>query len=146
MCTWFCSAMTRRFGDDDPDAFPAVYRLPVVRSIRLSDLSGIDLSIPFQFLSVTDRELSLVCPTERVPAATVEREDGWRAFRIAGQLDFSLVGVISAITTLLASRKIGVFVVSTFETDYVLVKQEHQEAALSLLSDAGHDVEREPLR
>ena len=64
---------------------------------RLADASEIDLKKDFYFLSRTDEELSLVCRTEDTPANTAERDDGWRAFRIEGVLDFSLIGILSKI-------------------------------------------------
>ncbi|MBQ3866026.1 MAG: ACT domain-containing protein [Clostridia bacterium] len=93
----------------------------------------------FVFIGKTDRERSLVCETSRVPADALTREDGWRAFRVAGQLDFSLVGILSKITSSLAAAGIGVFAVSTFDTDYVLVKEQDLENALSALCAAGYE-------
>ena len=63
---------------------------------RLPSTDGIDLSAGFYFIGRTDEEISLVCRTEYVPENTEKREDGWRAFRIEGTLDFSLVGILSA--------------------------------------------------
>ena len=57
---------------------------------KLEDCSGVDLNTPWCFFSRTDEEISLVCPTARVPGNTLVREDGWRAFRVQGVLDFSL--------------------------------------------------------
>ena len=92
------------------------------------------------FIGKTDEELSLVCPTDCVPAHTVEREDGWRCFRIRGVLDFSLIGILAKISAILAENRIGIFVVSTFNTDYVLVKAEQFDRAMGLLADAGYAV------
>ena len=66
---------------------PLKYRFSVC---KVMDYSGIDLMKPFCFTGTTDEENSLVCPEETVPDNTTERDDGWRAFRIIGQLDFSL--------------------------------------------------------
>jgi hypothetical protein len=66
------------------------------------------------------------------------REDGWRAFRIVGTLDFSLVGVIAKISSLLSESGIPVFVVSTYNTDYVLVKKENEIKALAVFNQAGY--------
>ncbi|MBE6997401.1 MAG: ACT domain-containing protein, partial [Ruminococcaceae bacterium] len=76
-----------------------------------ADVSALDLSRPFYFIGRTDEELSLVCPTEDVPAATTAREDGWRGFRIEGTLDFSLVGILSKLSAVLAENGIGLFAV-----------------------------------
>ena len=94
---------------------------------------------PF-FLSITDSEISLVCPTGSAPAETSSREDGWRCFRVAGKLDFSLTGILSKISGALAARGIPVFAVSTYDTDYVLVKEENLGAALAALADEGFGI------
>lgn len=107
---------------------------------RIPDLSGFDPSRSFFFLSRTDDEISLVCRTEDVPAVTSHREDGWRAFRVAGPLDFSLTGILSRISGTLADNGIGIFAVSTYDTDYILVKKENYGRALQLLEDAGWSV------
>ena len=57
-----------------------------------------------------------------MPKMTIEREDGWRGFRIQGILDFSLIGILSKLSGILADNKIGIFAISTFNTDYILVK------------------------
>lgn len=91
------------------------------------------------FFARTDAELSLVCPTASVPAALVTaREDGWRAFRICGQLDFSLIGILSRVSTALAEAGVGIFAVSTYDTDYVLFKKEKLSAVRETLSRLGN--------
>lgn len=100
----------------------------------------IDLSKEFYFIGKTDEELSLVCETKDTPANTTEREDGWRGFRIQGVLDFSLIGILSKIATVLADNKVGIFAVSTYNTDYILVKEEQFNAALTALEAAGYIV------
>ena len=92
------------------------------------------------FTGSTDVERSLVCPTTAVPDNTVSREDGWRAFRIVGQLDFSLVGVLSSVTSALAAEGIPVFAVSTFDTDYVLVRSRDLSDAADALRGSGFEV------
>ena len=89
---------------------------------KVTDISDIDLSSDFFFIGKTDEELSLVCKTEDTPQYTTERDDGWRGFRIQGVLDFSLIGILSKLSGILAEHKIGIFVVSTYNTDYILVK------------------------
>ena len=91
---------------------------------RVKDYSQTDLQDEFCFTGKTDEECSLVCRTEYVPGNTVERDDGWRAFRIQGILDFSLIGILSRITGLLADHQIGIFAISTYNTDYILTKKE----------------------
>ncbi len=105
-----------------------------------ADLGNLDMTSGFWFLGKTDQELSLVCETSSVPENTEEREDGFLAFRIEGVLDFSLIGILSNISTVLADHEIGIFAVSTFNTDYILVKKENYEKALERLADAGYTV------
>ena len=69
-------------------------------------------------------------------------EDGWRAFRIQGELDFSLIGILAGISAVLAENKIGIFVVSTYNTDYVLTKADDFERALGLLESRGYGIAR----
>lgn len=101
---------------------------------KVADIREINTASDFYFIGKTDEELSLVCRTEDVPSRTVERDDGWKAFRIQGILDFSLIGVLSRLSGILAAHKIGIFAVSTFNTDYMLVKKEQFEKALAVLA------------
>lgn len=107
---------------------------------KVEDYALVDLSAPFTFTGATDEENSLVCPSSCVPANALEREDGWRALRIEGTLDFSLVGILAPLATLLANAHIGIFAISTFNTDYVLVKDADFAQACILLADAGYSV------
>lgn len=107
---------------------------------KVADYTLVDLNAEFTFTGKTDEENSLVCPTSKVPANTTEREDGWKAFRIQGVLDFSLIGILSKISGILAENKIGIFAISTFNTDYVLTKAENYERAISVLSEAGYTI------
>ena len=104
---------------------------------QVSDLSGVDLASEFCFTGKTDEEFSLVCKKEDVPKNTLAREDGWCMFRIEGVLEFSQIGIIAKISGLLSEEKIPIFVVSTFNTDYFLVKKEHAENALCILRQTG---------
>ncbi len=107
---------------------------------KVTDVSNINLDADFYFIGKTDEELSLVCETEDVPLKTIERDDGWRGFRIQGVLDFSLVGILSKLSGILAEHKIGIFAISTYNTDYILVKEENFELALSVLASKGYTV------
>jgi len=106
------------------------------------NLSQIKWEEDYFFIGKTDEELSLVCSTESVPDNTLSRDDGWKAFRIQGVLDFSLIGILSRITTLLADNKIGVFAISTYNTDYILTKKENFEDTLRVLSDNGYIIKK----
>lgn len=97
----------------------------------------LDLNNDFYFIAKTGEELSLVCKTSDVPDSVIEREDGWKAFKIQGILDFSLIGILSQITGILAKNDIGVFAVSTFNTDYVLVKKENFRKTEKVFKAAG---------
>ena len=107
---------------------------------KVSEVPEALLKEEFCFIGKTDEELSLVCETDKVPEGTLAREDGWRAFRIEGILDFSLIGILAPIADLLAENRIGIFAVSTYNTDYILVKQENFDRALSLLAEKGYRV------
>ena len=115
--------------------------LPMPFSVcQVKDFSAVDWHTPFCFTACTDEECSLVCPTAAVPQETLKREDGWRAFRIEGVLDFSLIGILARISGILAERSIGIFVVSTYNTDYVLVKEQQLEKALEVLRKNGYTI------
>ena len=107
---------------------------------KVEDVSDIETSSDFYFIGKTDEELSLVCKTEDTPEKTVERDDGWRGFRIQGVLDFSLIGILSKISGILAEHRVGIFAVSTYNTDYILVKEENFEKALEALSAEGYTI------
>ena len=93
------------------------------------------------FLSVTRtaEELSIVSPEDAVPPGTAAR-GGWKAWRVAGTLDFSLTGVLASIAEPLARAGVSIFAVSTFDTDYILVPEARVADAATALSAAGHRV------
>lgn len=107
---------------------------------KLSKINNINFISEFCFIGKTDEEISLVCKTEDTPADTIERDDNWRGFRIEGVLDFSLIGILSKLSAVLAENKIGIFAVSTYNTDYIFVKSENFSRALKALTDAGYTV------
>ena len=107
---------------------------------KVTDYSYVDIEQPFVFIGCTDEEKSLVCPYELVPDNTTHREDGWVGFRICGELEFSLIGVLAGISKVLAENKVGIFVISTYNTDYILVKEENFEKAVRALRGAGYGV------
>ncbi|WP_438785568.1 ACT domain-containing protein [Enterococcus sp. DIV0421] len=88
----------------------------------------------------TDEENSLVCITNEVPPNVIQREDDWKAFRIQGVLDFSLIGVLSKIASILADNDVSIFSVSTYNTDYILIKKENYQKAIKTLSNAGYEI------
>ena len=107
---------------------------------KVGALADINMTAGFFFIGKTEEELSLVCRTEDVPPQTIARDDGWKGFRIQGILDFSLIGILSKLSGILADNGIGIFAVSTFNTDYILVKAEYFEKALSVLSTEGYTI------
>ena len=116
-------------------------KLPYTLTVcKLDSAESINLNEDFYFIGKTDEELSLVCRTESTPANTTAREDGWRGFRIEGTLDFSLIGILFPIAAILAENKIGIFAVSTYNTDYVRVKEENFDKAMTALGAAGYEI------
>ncbi|MGN0708914.1 MAG: ACT domain-containing protein [Anaerovoracaceae bacterium] len=107
---------------------------------KVASEKDLDLDQDFYFIGKTDEEISLVCETAKTPGNTVEREDGWKAFRIQGVLDFSLIGILSKISGLLAENHIGIFAVSTYNTDYILVNRDSFDKAMTVLSENGYEV------
>jgi hypothetical protein len=99
----------------------------------------------FFALSRTATEVSFVCPAEAAPAEA-HCNTGWRCMRIDGLLPFNLTGILASLLVPLANANVPVFVFSTFDTDYIMVKEEDVEKAIAALAAVGHRVidEREP--
>jgi Uncharacterized conserved protein len=106
---------------------------------KVASVSRIPFHEDFVFVGKTDKELSLVCRTPSAPQDCTEREDGWRAFRVEEKMDFSLVGILSGISASLAAAGISIFAVSTFDADYILVKEEKLAQAVVALEAAGYE-------
>lgn len=96
----------------------------------------------FYFIGRTERELSIVCPERKVIDSQLS-EPGWRAFRVRGQLDFGLTGVLAGISASLADAGVSIFALSTFETDIILIKQDKLDAAVKALSESGYTVQED---
>ena len=79
-------------------------------------------------------------PEALVPGNTIERDDGWKSFRIIGQMDFSLIGILARISKILAESGVGIFAISTYNTDYILTKAENFEKAINVLRDSGYGI------
>ncbi len=105
---------------------------------KVHDYSLVNPNDEFCFTGSTEEEKSFVCITERVPENCIIREDGWKAFRIQGVLDFSLIGILSKIATILADNGIGIFAVSTYNTDYIFTKSADFQRAVDLLEGSGY--------
>lgn len=119
--------------------FVLVEHLAVCRLSPDSVIPAGTTDAEFFSLTRTPEELSIVCPESLAPADTV-CERGWRALGLEGPLDFSLVGVLATITSSLAEAGVSVLAISTYDTDYVLVRDEALESAISTLRRAGHEV------
>ena len=98
----------------------------------------IDFTRDFIFLSKTDDEISLVCESAYAPDNAVISEPDWKALKISGILDFGLTGVIAKISGLLAEANISVFVISTYNTDYILLKSANFDNGVKILADNGY--------
>lgn len=107
---------------------------------QVEDYSQVNLENPFVFTGATDDEKSLVCPIALVPANALTVDKTWSAFRIEGVLDFSLIGILSKISSLLAENNIGIFAISTYNTDYILTKTTDFQSALRVLEEAGYQI------
>lgn len=105
---------------------------------QVEDYSLVNLNSEYSFIGKTDEEKSLVCITDEVPANVIQQDDGWKAFRIQGVLNFSLIGILAKIAAALADNGISIFVVSTYNTDYVLMKKENYQKALDVLKALGY--------
>ncbi|WP_302925389.1 ACT domain-containing protein [Holdemania filiformis] len=106
---------------------------------QVEDYSLVNLDSKYSFIGKTDEEKSLVCITGEVPSNVIQRDDGWKAFSIKGVLDFSLVGILAKIATILADNNISIFAVSTYNTDYVLIKKENYQRGLEILKSMGYE-------
>ena len=108
---------------------------------KVKDYSLVDLGAEYCFIGRTDEEDSRVCATSDVPSNVVERDDGWKGFRIqGGVLDFSLIGILTGIAEILAENGISIFAISTYNTDYVLMKKESYQKALDILGRTGYEI------
>jgi hypothetical protein len=107
---------------------------------KIKDVKDVDFTDEFVFVGKTDEELSLVCRSENVPQERIAIERGWRGFRVQGELDFSLIGILSRLSGILSENGISIFAISTFNTDYILVKEERLDDAVGALRKNGYDV------
>ena len=107
---------------------------------QVEDYSLVNLDSEYSFIAKTEEERSLVCITKEVPSNVIRRDDGWKAFCVQGVLDFSLIGILSKISTILAEHGISIFAVSTYNTDYILIKDTNYEKALEVLKSSGYQI------
>lgn len=107
---------------------------------KVKDITKINFDSKYVFVGKTDEEISVVCEEKNIPENTTSIEKDWKMLKIEGVLDFSLIGILSKISTILANEKIGIFVVSTYNTDYILVKKENLEKAVEALTKENYFV------
>lgn len=119
------------------DEFLAICRLSPDEALPAWAMVG-----GFCSITRTSEELSIVCPDDRRIPEGIRCERGWRVIRVAGTQPFALTGVLSSVLEPLARAGISIFAISTFDTDYVLVKSESLEAAIVTLREAGHSIEQ----
>lgn len=103
------------------------------------EVPGWVMGAPFFSVTRTQDELSIVCPEEYVPGG-VSQERGWRALKLEGPFDLSIVGILSSVAAPLAEAGASIFAVSTFDTDYALVREGQLDLAVDTLREAGHMV------
>ena len=107
---------------------------------KIDDVSQADIQSDFFFLAKTDSEISLVCKEFDAPKESVSVDRVWRGLRIVGTLDFSLVGILADISSVLAKAGAPIFAVSTYDTDYILIKQDYLDKALTALEESGYKI------
>lgn len=105
---------------------------------KIADIANINRLKQYMFLAISDEEVSLICPEDNVPENVLVRENGWRCFRFDGVLDFSLVGVLAKVLTLLADAGIQILAVSTYNTDYIFTKEDVFDDAIIVLKKEGY--------
>ena len=111
--------------------------LSIARLQATEDIPSWATQSPFFCITRTSDELSIVASEEVIPS-DIQQEKGWRALKLHGPIAFSEVGVLNSLTKPLAEAGISIFAISTFDTDYVLVKEENLSRAIDVLSSAGH--------
>lgn len=107
---------------------------------KVSSLNNINLNEEFVFVSKTDKEISVVYRSDYNIENVLITEKNWKLFRIDANLDFSLIGIISKLANILKENDIPIFVISTFDTDYFLVKEIYFKKTVELLKDNNYDV------
>ena len=95
----------------------------------------------FFSITKTEDEISVVMLQDKI-SNDVKAEKDWRILKVEGTLDFSLIGILAKISGILAKNSISIFVISTFNTDYILVKEEKIEKAMTVLSKEGYEISK----
>ena len=114
-------------------------RLSVCRLDARAEVPAWTAGASFFSVTRTEDELSVVCPEAEVPEGIIH-EKGWRALKLEGPFEFSMVGILSSVAAPLAEAGVSIFAVSTFDTDYVLVREGQLDLAVDALHEHGHEV------
>ena len=114
-------------------------QLSVCRLERDSDIPLWAIESKFFSITKTSDELSIVSSEENTPIG-VKCEKGWRGLKIEGPLDFGLIGILSEISSILAVEKISIFAISTYDTDYILLKSNQLDNAIKALESKGYEI------
>jgi hypothetical protein len=117
-------------------------RLAICRLSPNDALPSWALNGVFWSILRSSTELSIVCPQEIIPQG-IEYESGWRAFKVAGTIPFELTGILVSIASPIAEAGISIFAISSYNTDYVLVKEDNLVKAMNILTTAGHNFEKD---
>jgi hypothetical protein len=118
------------------------HRMAVCRFEPTAPLPGWIGETDFYSFTRTEAELTIVCPETQLAPGTTS-ETGWRCFKVQGLLDFAEIGIILSLTQPLAENGVAVFVISTFDTDYFMVKEKDLAKAIDALTAKGHQVLKE---
>jgi len=107
---------------------------------KIKDIKSLDLDQDFLFIAKTDEEISVVCDKDYKIDNFTEESKYWRALRVDECLDFNLIGIIKNISTVLANNNIPIFAISTFNTDYILVKEENFNKTINVLLKNNYEI------
>lgn len=105
---------------------------------KTENLNNIDFNNEYVFVSKTDEEISIICDKKLLPQNTTTCDYDWKCFKIEGQLDFSLIGILYSILKILADNSISILAVSTYNTDYIFVKKQNISLAKEALTVQGY--------
>lgn len=108
---------------------------------QVRNLSCVNYRDDIFFIAKTDKEMSVVCKTSFVPGNASARSDGWKMITVDEKLDFSAIGIIANISRIMAENQISVIVQSTYDTDYIMIKEQHLIIAIRALSEAGYQID-----
>ena len=127
-------------------ALPKIVLSVLLETFTIHKLSP-DASIPEEILksnyysvSKTENELSLIC-SEVIEVQSLQSSNGWKCIKVAGPLDFNLTGILAGISDIIAKENISIFAISTFDTDYILVRTQDLSSARTTLRQAGYKFE-----